>query len=249
MPVKAENQTLATVTLQNYFRLYDKLSGMTGTAETEAAEFMSTYKLGVVPIPTNKPMVRKDQSDLVYKNEQAKFDQVVEDIVERHENGQPVLVGTTSVEKSEYLSRLLAKKGIKHEVLNAKNHAREAAIVAQAGRLGAVTVATNMAGRGTDIMLGGNAEFLAVAGDERPRASSPVETPDEYEAEWDAVYAAVKRDASQTEADEGRRGRRPLRARHRAPRVAPHRQPAARSLRPSGRPGREPLLPVAAPTT
>ncbi len=161
--VKAENQTLATVTLQNYFRLYSKLSGMTGTAETEAAEFMSTYKLGVVPIPTNKPMVRNDQSDLVYKNETAKFDQVVEDIVERHRTGQPVLVGTTSVEKSEYLSRLLAKRGVKHEVLNAKNHAREAAIIAQAGRLGAVTVATNMAGRGTDIMLGGNAEFLAVA--------------------------------------------------------------------------------------
>ncbi len=120
VPVKAENQTLATVTLQNYFRLYDKLSGMTGTAETEAAEFMSTYKLGVVPIPrTSKPMVRKDQPDLVYKNETAKFAQVVEDIVERHEKGQPVLVGTTSVEKSEYLSRLLAKKGVRHEVLNA----------------------------------------------------------------------------------------------------------------------------------
>ncbi len=161
--VKAENQTLATVTLQNYFRLYKKLSGMTGTAETEAAEFMSTYKLGVVPIPTNRPMQRKDQSDLIYKNEKAKFEQVVEDIAERHAAGQPVLVGTTSVEKSEYLSKLLAKKGVRHEVLNAKNHAREAAIVAQAGRLGSVTVATNMAGRGTDIMLGGNAEFLAVA--------------------------------------------------------------------------------------
>ncbi|HWU28846.1 MAG TPA: preprotein translocase subunit SecA, partial [Microbacterium sp.] len=161
--VKAENQTLATVTLQNYFRLYKKLSGMTGTAETEAAEFMSTYKIGVVPIPTNKPMIRIDQPDLVYKNEEAKFGQVVEDLVRRHEKGQPVLVGTTSVEKSEYLSRLLAKKGVRHEVLNAKNHAREAAIVAQAGRLGSVTVATNMAGRGTDIMLGGNAEFLAVA--------------------------------------------------------------------------------------
>ena len=143
--------------------LRQDLAGMTGTAETEAAEFMSTYKLGVVAIPTNRPMQRKDQSDLVYKNEQAKFEQVVEDIVERHATGQPVLVGTTSVEKSEYLSRLLAKKGVRHEVLNAKNHAREAAIIAQAGRLGAVTVATNMAGRGTDIMLGGNTEFLAVA--------------------------------------------------------------------------------------
>jgi preprotein translocase subunit SecA len=189
--VKAENQTLATVTLQNYFRLYKKLSGMTGTAETEAAEFMSTYKLGVVAIPTNKPMQRRDQTDLVYKNEEAKFEQVAEDIAERHEKGQPVLVGTTSVEKSEYLSKLLAKKGIKHEVLNAKNHAREAAIVAQAGRLGAVTVATNMAGRGTDIMLGGNAEFLAVA-EMNSRGLSPVETPDEYEAEWDAVFTAKK---------------------------------------------------------
>ena len=197
--VKAENQTLATVTLQNYFRLYGKLSGMTGTAETEAAEFMSTYKLGVVPIPTNKPMLRKDQSDLVYKNEQSKFEQVVEDIAKRHATGQPVLVGTTSVEKSELLSRLLAKKGVRHEVLNAKNHAREAAIIAQAGRLGAVTVATNMAGRGTDVMLGGNAEFLAVA-QMNSRGLNPAETPDEYEAEWDGVYDAVKREV-QVEAD------------------------------------------------
>ena len=196
--VKAENQTLATVTLQNYFRLYKKLSGMTGTAETEAAEFMSTYKLGVVPIPTNKPMVRKDQSDLIYKNEQAKFEQVVEDIVRRHATGQPVLVGTTSVEKSELLSRMLAKKGVRHEVLNAKNHAREAAIIAQAGRLGAVTVATNMAGRGTDVMLGGNAEFLAVA-NMNNRGLSPIDTPDEYEAEWDSVYESVKADV-ETEA-------------------------------------------------
>ncbi|WP_458041114.1 MULTISPECIES: preprotein translocase subunit SecA [Bacteria] len=191
VPVKAENQTLATVTLQNYFRLYDKLAGMTGTAETEAAEFMSTYKLGVVPIPTNKPMVRKDQSDLVYKNEQAKFAQVVEDIARRNETGQPVLVGTVSVEKSEYLSRLLAKKGIKHEVLNAKNHAREAEIVARAGLPGAVTVATNMAGRGTDIMLGGNAEFLAVQ-EMKAKGLDPVETPEEYEAEWEGVYDAVR---------------------------------------------------------
>ncbi|MGV8881877.1 MAG: preprotein translocase subunit SecA [Rhodoglobus sp.] len=197
--VKAENQTLATVTLQNYFRLYNKLSGMTGTAETEAAEFMSTYKLGVVPIPTNKPMLRIDQSDLIYKNEQSKFEQVVLDIVERHAKGQPVLVGTTSVEKSELLSKMLAKKGVKHEVLNAKNHAREAAIIAQAGRLGAVTVATNMAGRGTDVMLGGNAEFLAVA-QMNNKGLSPVDTPDEYEAEWDSVYASVKAEV-QSEAD------------------------------------------------
>lgn len=191
VPVKAENQTLATVTLQNYFRLYDKLAGMTGTAETEAAEFMSTYQLGVVPIPTNKPMIRKDQADLVYKNETAKFAQVVEDIARRHESGQPVLVGTVSVEKSEYLSRLLAKKGIKHEVLNAKNHAREAEIVARAGRLGSVTVATNMAGRGTDIMLGGNAEFLAVQ-ELKAKGLDPEETPEEYEAAWGSVYEATR---------------------------------------------------------
>ncbi|WP_167051038.1 preprotein translocase subunit SecA [Salinibacterium sp. ZJ77] len=189
--IKAENQTLATVTLQNYFRLYNKLAGMTGTAETEAAEFMSTYKLGVVAIPTNRPMIRKDQPDLIYKNEQVKFEQVVEDIVERHRTGQPVLVGTTSVEKSEYLSKALAKRGVKHEVLNAKNHAREAAIIAQAGQLGAVTVATNMAGRGTDIMLGGNAEFLAVA-EMNNRGLSPTETPEEYEAAWDGVFEEVK---------------------------------------------------------
>ncbi|KQO62137.1 preprotein translocase subunit SecA [Curtobacterium sp. Leaf261] len=200
--VKAENQTLATITLQNYFRLYKKLSGMTGTAETEAAEFMSTYKLGVVPIPTNQPVKRLDQTDLVYKNEQAKFEQVAEDIEARHEKGQPVLVGTTSVEKSEYLSKLLAKRGVKHEVLNAKNHAREAAIVAQAGRLGAVTVATNMAGRGTDIMLGGNAEFIAVA-EMHAKGLSPAETPDEYEAEWDGVFDRVKEELK-AEADEVR---------------------------------------------
>ncbi|MFD0995986.1 preprotein translocase subunit SecA [Pseudoclavibacter chungangensis] len=190
--IKAENQTMATVTLQNYFLMYDKLSGMTGTAVTEASEFLSTYKLGVIPIRTNKPMQRIDQPDLVYKNEKVKFDQVVEDIVERHDEGQPVLVGTTSVEKSEYLSKLLAKRGVKHEVLNAKNHAREAAIVAQAGRRGAVTVATNMAGRGTDIMLGGNAEFLAVA-EMAARGLDPQETPDEYEAAWADVLKSVKK--------------------------------------------------------
>ncbi|WP_125609637.1 preprotein translocase subunit SecA [Specibacter cremeus] len=190
--IKAENQTLATVTLQNYFRLYEKLSGMTGTAETEAAEFMGTYKLGVVPIPTNMPMQRVDQSDLVYKNEIVKFDAVVEDIATRHEGGQPVLVGTTSVEKSEYLSKKLAERGIRHEVLNAKNHAREAAIVAQAGRKGAVTVATNMAGRGTDIMLGGNAEFNAVAA-LAARGLDPEETPEEYEAAWVEAFEEAKR--------------------------------------------------------
>ena len=189
--VKAENQTLATVTLQNYFRLYSKLAGMTGTAETEAAEFMNTYKLGVVPIPTNKPMIRIDQSDLIYKNEEVKFRMVVEDIAERNAKGQPVLVGTTSVEKSEYLSRLLAKRGVRHEVLNAKNHAREAAIVAQAGRLGAVTVATNMAGRGTDIMLGGNAEFLTVEALAK-KGLNAEDHPEQYEAAWQTSYEDIK---------------------------------------------------------
>lgn len=188
--IKAENQTLATITLQNYFRLYRKISGMTGTAETEASEFMGTYKLGVVPIPTNRPMVRKDQSDLIYRDEEAKYRQVVSDIVARHERGQPVLVGTTSVEKSEKLSGMLAKNGVKHEVLNAKNHAREASIIAEAGRVGSVTVATNMAGRGTDIMLGGNAEFMAVT-DMTAKGFDATEKPDEYEGAWDAVYKSM----------------------------------------------------------
>jgi preprotein translocase subunit SecA len=188
--IKAENQTLATITLQNYFRLYSKLSGMTGTAETEAAEFQGTYKLGVVPIPTNRPMQRIDQKDFVYKGEEGKFDAVVADIVERHAKGQPVLVGTVSVEKSELLSSKLKKQGVPHEVLNAKQHAREASIVAQAGRKGAVTVATNMAGRGTDIMLGGNAEFMAVA-DLSARGLDPAENAEEYEAAWpDALEKA-----------------------------------------------------------
>ena len=184
--IQNENQTLATITLQNYFRMYDKLAGMTGTAMTEAAELNSIYNLGVVPIPTNRPMVRQDQADLVYRTEEAKYAAVVADIAERHEHGQPVLVGTVSVEKSEYLSEQLRRKGIKHEVLNAKHHAREASIVADAGRKGAVTVATNMAGRGTDIMLGGNPEFRAVAA-LKQRGLDPVETPEEYEAAWDAA--------------------------------------------------------------
>jgi preprotein translocase subunit SecA len=193
--VKAENQTLATVTLQNFFRLYSKLAGMTGTAATEAAEFMATYKLGVIPIPTNKPMVRKDQSDLIYKNEEVKFNMVVEDIVDRHGKGQPVLVGTTSVEKSEYLSVLLAKRGIRHEVLNAKNNAREASIIAMAGRFGSVTVATNMAGRGTDIMLGGNAEFLTVEALAKKGLSSE-ESPEEYETAWASEFEKIKQEVA-----------------------------------------------------
>ena len=193
--VKAENQTLATVTLQNFFRLYSKLAGMTGTAQTEAAEFMSTYKLGVIPIPTNKPMIRIDQPDLIYKNEEVKFNMVVEDIVGRHSKGQPVLIGTTSVEKSEYLSVLLAKRGVRHEVLNAKNNAREAAIIAMAGRFGSVTVATNMAGRGTDIMLGGNAEFLTVDS-LSAKGLNPEENPEEYEAAWSTEFERIKQEVA-----------------------------------------------------
>jgi preprotein translocase subunit SecA len=159
--IKEENQTLATITLQNYFRMYDKLAGMTGTAQTEAAELMNTYGLGVVPVPTNRPLARLDQADLIYKGEVGKFNAIIDDIEERHANGQPVLVGTVSVAKSELLSRMMLQRGITHEVLNAKQHNREADIVAQAGRLGGVTVATNMAGRGVDIQLGGNPELMA----------------------------------------------------------------------------------------
>ena len=159
--IKEENQTLATITLQNYFRMYEKLSGMTGTAQTEAAELMNTYNLQVVPIPTNREMVRVDQADLIFKTEVVKFEAVVKDLEERHAKGQPVLVGTISVEKSEQLSRKLQQRGIPHEVLNAKQHTREAMVVTQAGRLGAITVATNMAGRGVDILLGGNPDGLA----------------------------------------------------------------------------------------
>lgn len=198
--VRPENQTMATVTLQNYFRMYNKLSGMTGTAETEAAELMNTYELGVVPIPTNRGVQRIDKPDKVYKNEIAKFNAVVKDIAARHECGQPVLVGTTSVEKSEYLSKLLSKAGIRHEVLNAKNNAREAAIVAQAGRKGAVTVATNMAGRGTDIMLGGNPEFEAVETMKR-LGLDPNTHPEEYEARWPRILKAAE-EASAAEHEE-----------------------------------------------
>jgi len=181
--IQDENQTLATITLQNYFRLYEKLSGMTGTAMTEASEFMQIYKLGVIPIPTNKSMKRTDQSDLIYKSEVGKFTAVVEDIVNRNKKGQPVLVGTVSVEKSEELSAMLKRRGVPHEVLNAKQHEREAAIIARAGTIGAVTVATNMAGRGTDIMLGGNPEFMADFELQR-KGLNPSETPQEYEKAW-----------------------------------------------------------------
>src|SRR6266566_3907645 len=197
--IKDENQTLATITLQNYFRLYDKLSGMTGTAMTEANEFQQIYKLGVVQIPTNKPMIRGDQADVIYQTAQAKFEACVEDIRERTQAGQPVLVGTTSVEKSEILSRMLKRRGVPHEVLNAKYHEREATIIAQAGRRGAVTVATNMAGRGTDIMLGGNPEFIADL-ELHQRGLSPVETPEDFEAAWlEAVEKARRAVAEEHE--------------------------------------------------
>ena len=190
--IKNENQTLATITLQNYFRLYNKLAGMTGTAETEAAELHQIYKLDVVTIPTNRPNQREDLTDLVYKTQEAKFAAVVDDIVERVAKNQPVLVGTTSVERSEYLSQLLQRRGVKHHVLNAKHHEQEAEIVAQAGLPGAVTVATNMAGRGTDIVLGGNPDILADI-NLRARGLDPVETPEEYEAAWDAEINRMRK--------------------------------------------------------
>jgi preprotein translocase subunit SecA len=193
--IQAENQTFATITLQNYFRLYNKLSGMTGTAETEAAEFMGTYKLGVIPIPTNKPMQRVDQKDFVFKTAHDKYLAIIEDVKERTNAGQPVLLGTISVEKSEELSKELKKAGIKHNVLNAKHHDYEASIVAMAGRKGAITVATNMAGRGTDIMLGGNCEFLA-QNKLQEMGLSPEETPEEYEKQWPVVLEEMRAQVS-----------------------------------------------------
>lgn len=192
--VQAENQTFATITLQNYFRMYDKLAGMTGTAETEAAEFMNTYKLGVIPIPTNRPMIRKDQDDLIFRTQKEKLVAIVRDVAERHEKGQPVLLGTSSVESSELVSTLLDQVKIPHRVLNAKHNEAEAAVVAVAGRKGAVTVATNMAGRGTDIMLGGNVEFLADA-KLKAQGYSPEDTPEEYERLWPEALEEMRRQA------------------------------------------------------
>jgi preprotein translocase subunit SecA len=204
--IKEENQTLATITIQNYFKMYDKLAGMTGTAKTQLTEFEETYTLGVTEIPTNQPMIREDQQDLIFKNEDVKWNALVEDIIERHETGQPILVGTVSIEKSEKLSGMLNRRGVKHNVLNAKNHEKEAMIVAQAGRKGAVTVATNMAGRGVDILLGGNPEYLArqemaardfdndryllFEMDEEERAA--------YEAEYEPLFGKFK---AQTDAE------------------------------------------------
>ncbi|MCL1923106.1 MAG: preprotein translocase subunit SecA [Propionibacteriaceae bacterium] len=195
--IKAEFQTLATITLQNYFRMYDKLAGMTGTAKTEESEFQKIYGLRVLPIRTHLPMVREDKKDFIYRTEDAKFDAIVRDVVERSDKGQPVLIGTASVAKSEELAKRLKVAGVPHQVLNAKQHAREAAIIALAGRRGAVTVATNMAGRGTDIILGGNPEFLADAL-LRERGLDPVETPDDYEAQWPK---AVEEITAQVEAE------------------------------------------------
>ena len=241
--IKDENQTLATITLQNYFRLYDKLAGMTGTAMTEAAEFHQIYKLGVVPIPTNMPMIRADQADVIYQTAQAKFEACVEDIAERREAGQPVLVGTTSVEKSEILSRMLKRRGVPHEVLNAKYHEREATIVAQAGRQG----------RGHRGHQHGRSWHRHHARRQpgvhrRRRAASarPVSGRDAGR-----LRDGLAGGGRQGQACGGRgarggcRGRWPVRARHRAARVAPHRRSVARPVRAPGRPGREPLLPVA----
>ncbi|MDR1237271.1 MAG: SEC-C domain-containing protein, partial [Propionibacteriaceae bacterium] len=189
--IKDEYQTLATITLQNYFRMYNKLSGMTGTAKTEESEFQKIYGLGVLPIDTNMPMIRADQSDLIYRTEGAKFEAIIADVAERHALGQPILLGTASVAKSEVLSRGLKRAGVKHEVLNAKEHAREASIVALAGRKSAVTVATNMAGRGTDIILGGNPEFLADAV-LRKRGLDPMEEPEEYEEAWPETLKQIE---------------------------------------------------------
>lgn len=189
--IKDEFQTLATITLQNYFRMYDKLAGMTGTAKTEESEFQKIYGLGVLPIRTNRPMIRKDQPDLIYRTEEAKYDAIVDDVVVRHEAGQPMLIGTASVAKSEVISARLKRAGVPHEVLNAKNHEREASIVALAGRKGAVTVATNMAGRGTDIILGGNPEFLTDAV-VRDRGIDPTEDPERYEEEWNAILPEIE---------------------------------------------------------
>jgi preprotein translocase subunit SecA len=199
--IKEENHTWATITLQNYFRMYEKLAGMTGTAETEASEFANTYNLSVVPIPTHRPMVREDHADLIYKTEDAKFNAVVEDLVQRYDSGQPVLVGTASVERSEHLSRLLDKQGIPHAVLNAKQHAREATIVVQAGRLHAITVATNMAGRGVDILLGGNPEGLA----QQEAAAQGIDPTSEEGASRYADLLAKFEEECRTEGDEVRR--------------------------------------------
>ena len=238
--IQNESRTLATVTFQNYFRMYDKLAGMTGTAETEAEEFSKIYELEVVVVPTNRDMIRDDFADLVFRNQSGKWNAVIDEIAEEHEKGRPVLVGTISVAVSEMLGDMLKRRGIKHSVLNAKFHEKEAEIVAQAGRSGAVTIATNMAGRGTDILLGGNPEVMAAEILHKAGTNLLEASPEQYQAalaEADQVCAADR--------DRVHRGRRPAHRRHRAARGAAHRQPAARPRRPAGRPGQQPLLPVA----
>ena len=240
--IKEENQTLATITLQNYFRMYDRLAGMTGTAVTEAGELHEIYGLTVLEIPTNQPIARADQADLVYMTEEAKWNAVVEDLGDRHAAGQPVLVGTVSIEKSELLAGLLKRRGIPHEVLNAKQHEREGPIIAQAGRLGAVTVATNMAGRGVDIQLGGNPEEMAKLELRRMEVEADA-------ADYQSLLAdVIERVRPETEAEKEKTisTRRPLRARDGAARFSPHRQTAPRSVGPSGRSRRVTLLPVLA---
>ena len=262
--IERENQTLATITFQNYFRKYKTLCGMTGTAETEAPEFDKIYNLDVMVIPTNRPLKRIEEPDLVYRTEREKYEAIVNDILEKQASGRPTLVGTVSIEKSERLSTLLRKRGIKHVVLNAKYHAQEAEIVAQAGRKGNVTIATNMAGRGTDILLGGNAEHMArqqaiaeELAERLPKGEEKFVDDEEFvyffhvdgffrvpRAEWERIFSHFQRQ-TEAEHDAGREPRRSAHPRHRAPRGAPHRQPAARPRRPPGRPGIVALLPLA----
>ena len=232
--IEAENQTLATITFQNFFRMYEKLAGMTGTADTEAAEFDKIYKLEVVVIPPNKPMIRNDMPDLVYRTEREKFEAITGEIKEMQAKGQPALVGTISIEKSEQLSSMLKRQGVPHVVLNAKYHEKEAEIVAQAGRKAAVTIATNMAGRGTDILLGGNWEFTA--------AQKTKEVTDPAQKQF---IERELREQWQKRPRRSRPPRRPAHPRHRTPRVAPHRQPAARPIGTAGRSRLIALLSVA----
>ena len=236
--VQSESKTLATITFQNYFRLYGKLSGMTGTGQTESEEFQEIYKLDVVEIPTNKPVIRQDLPDSVFKTEKGKFNAVIDQIAAAHEKGQPVLVGTISIEKSELLSKMLKRRGIAHNVLNAKQHDKEAEIVAQAGKYGAVTIATNMAGRGTDIILGGNAEYLAKASMRKQGY------PEEMIEEATGYAETDNEEILEARGGPRQRSGRPDDYRHRAPRVTPYRQPAARTFRTSGRPRRQPFLPL-----
>ena len=228
--VKSENQTLATITFQNYFRMYDKLAGMTGTADTEAEEFAKIYKLDVMVIPTNRDMIRKDHPDSVYRTQAEKYEAAVQEIKELHSKGQPVLVGTVSVERSEMLAAKLKRLGVPHTVLNAKHHAKEAEIVSQAGRKGAVTISTNMAGRGTDIVLGGNPEAMAI------KDADPREEPEAYAQALEKYKAQCV-----AEREEVLAAGRPAHPGHRAPREPPHRQPAPGPLRPPGRPRLQPL--------